>query len=516
MVVNNNFELTCLPILRNSLNESEQNPLANRIVAAFSWRILSNSSQVLFLLLRTIILARNLEIEDFGTYGFILSVTGVTLPLVGFGMGGAFLHQSEETKDETKTSAVHFTIHTLFAVIWLAGFLLWGFINWSGVDQIILIIIVCSQFVSLLTTTPKLILTKRIVHRRLSIIQFLVALIGTVIPIYLALNGYGIFALLSIEVITAGITFFCLYIWRPVWIPKFSFDPIVAKYFLQFGSRALGTNLTSTTIDKVDDLWTGYFLGDLQLGYYNRAFALARYPRLFLGDLINTVVAGIYSELKSDRLSISKAFYWVNAFVVRAGFFTAGFLALTAPDLIVLLIGEKWLPLTNVFRLMLIFTLLDPIQKTVGKLFEAMGKPELLLKIRIFQLVLLVAGLFTLGTVLSIEGVAIAVNIMLIAGTIAALILARRFVDISYRKMFLAPTLMIVIALICSMAILFNVERVGLLNNNFVWIGLKGGSFGAIYFLGLLMIEFSEIKEMILFITQRLKKKPSAPVTGEA
>ena len=64
----------------------------------------------------------------------------------------------------------------------------------------------------------------------------------------------------------------------------------------------------------------------------------------------------------------------------------AGLLALIAPEFIYLVIGRQWLPMLDAFRLMLLFTLLDPIRGTLANLFIAVGKPEKVLWARLAQL----------------------------------------------------------------------------------------------------------------------------------
>ena len=52
-----------------------------------------------------------------------------------------------------------------------------------------------------------------------------------------------------------------------------------------------------------------------------------------------------------------------------------------------LLLGEKWLPMLDTFRLMLVFSMLDPIKITVASVLVAVGKPNLVGQARAIQLV---------------------------------------------------------------------------------------------------------------------------------
>jgi O-antigen/teichoic acid export membrane protein len=206
-----------------------------------------------------------------------------------------------------------------------------------------------------------------------------------------------------------------LYAWRPVWKPRFAWDPEVMRYFLDFGSRNFFNAILYQALDRIDDIWVGIFLGETATGFYSKAYSFATYPRKVLAAPVNWVIGGTYAELKHDRERLSRLFRIVNSVLIRSGFFLAGLLALIAPEFIRVLLGEKWLPMLNAFRLMLVFTLFDPIKITIASVIGlAGGKPEWVLGARTAQLVLMLVGLFALRPSLGISGVAIAVDGMLV------------------------------------------------------------------------------------------------------
>jgi PST family polysaccharide transporter len=241
-------------------------------------------------------------------------------------------------------------------------------------------------------------------------------------------------------------------VYRPVWRLRLGWTWDTARYLLNFGRKSFVASILSRALDQADDLWTGTFLGDTPLGFYARAYRFAGYPRSVLAEPLNAVASGTYAELKGRRKQLSQAFFRVNAFLVRTGFLVAGLLALIAPELIRLLLGTKWLPMLLAFRLMLIFTLLDPIRGTVANLFVAEGCPEKTVRARLVQLVVLVAGLLLLGPRWGIAGVAVAADIMLGAGILLLLWQARAHVDFSVVRLFAAPTVALVTAMLAGRA----------------------------------------------------------------
>lgn len=395
---------------------------------------------------RSVLLARLLPIEVFGIYAFAGSILSITSPLATWATGNAFLHRSSETQDEGYAAAVLLTLKLILMPIWAFLVITGALIFTSGQNRLALVVLTIVSGLSQLTEVPRLILTRRIVHRRLAIMQLLDAVISTFVTLFLAWQGVTLWALLASNFVTLVLNVSALYIWRPVWKPYLAWSTPVMHYYLSFGSKSLVATLIAKALDQLDDFWTGVFLSNTSLSFYSKAYNFATYPRKIVANPINSVAAGIYAELKGDRLRLSQAFFRVNAFLVRSGFLLAGLLALIAPEFIRILLGERWMPMLNVFRLMLIFTLFDPIKATVGDLFIAVGKPEMVVRARMIQLGIMVAGLFAFGLWLDIAGVALAVDVMLVVGIALLLWQARDYVDFSISGLLGPPFLALAIA----------------------------------------------------------------------
>jgi len=250
------------------------------------------------------------------------------------------------------------------------------------------------------------------------------------------------------------------------------------RYFLSFGSRNLLASILLRALDRVDDLWTGSYLGETPMGFYSRAYTFATYPRKLLAAPINTVTVGTYAELKGDRLRLSRVFFRTNAFLVRSGFLLAGLLALVAPEFIRLFLGAKWIPMIDAFRLMLVFTMMDPMKMTIGNLFLAVGVPEKVVQVRFVQLTILIFGLFLLGPWLGIVGVAIAVDLMLIVGIGILLWQARIHVDFSPIRLFAVPSVALAAGMILAQV---SVTLPGILGSDWHTGSLKALIFLTVY-----------------------------------
>lgn len=474
--------------------------IAQRAIDSATWQMISNIGRIIVSFVRTTLLARWLPVEVFGVYAFAHSWVVLSGEVANFGLGEAFLHRAPETEREDEAAAIHFTLKILFTLGWAACMLTGTLLFAEGSVRTALLLLIATEAGVHLTQTPKMILHRRVVHRRLALLELIGSISITVVSLGLAWLGATLWALLAMDIVLLGTWVIMLYVWRPVWRPRLSWSPAAIRYFLRFGRQGFLAHLLVRALDRVDDLWTGLWLGDLSLGFYSKAYEFATYPSKIVSRSINVVSTGTYAELKGDRLRLSKAFFRANALLVRSSFFLGGLMVLTAPEFVGIVLGQRWLPMVTPFRLMLIFTLLDPIKVTLANLFTAVGRPDQVVKARSLQLAVLVAGLFALGLPLGITGVALAVDIMLVVGIALLLWWSQDHVDFSLRWLFLAPALALLAGILLSLGAnaLPAVE-----GSDWVTGAIKAVAFSLVYGGVLMALEF---RKSIRIVSSMLKR----------
>jgi len=415
------------------------NQLAKRSVRSVSWTALSTLVSLPITFVQSIVLARLLPVEYFGVFAGVTSLILFSSTLFEFGLTNAFLHRAPETEDEEQAAAVYFTLRLISESLWALIVICVGWVAFTDLRRFVLIFLVISTYLQRLSQTPRILLIRRVEHRRLAILDLSTNILSAILSMTIAFYSRSIYALLISSVVSWVVLLIGFYFWKPIWRPRLALDMKVIRYYLAFGSKNLINNILDTALENLDYLWTNFFLGDMLLGFYSRAFKFATYPRLILSTPVNLVAIGTYAEAKCDRRRLSRAFFQTNALLVRTGFLFAGWLAVIAPEFIRLLIGEKWLPMLDTFRYMLIFCMLDPIRVSISSALVAVGKPEKITLVRSTQVMVLLIGLFSLGFHFGIIGVALAMNFMTIIGTVMALAFVRAYVDVSLWKLFAAP-----------------------------------------------------------------------------
>jgi len=478
--------------------------LKKRAVTAVSWNIIASLVSMVILFGRAVWLARLLPVEAFGTYTGAAAIVSLTSVLVGFGMGGAFMHRSTETADEELAAAVHFTLVLIFTAAWAVLLALSVYLFTAGPTRFVMSVMIAITAINHLTSTPQLLLARRVVHRRLALIQVINAFCSTAVALFLAWQGFVLWAILASDITSMVVRVITLYTWRRVWRPRLAWRKEIVTYYLRFGSRNLVATLLEQLLDRLDDLWIRFTLGETALGFYSRGYTFATYPRRVLAAPVNAVAGGTYAELKSDRRHLSQAFFRTNALLIRSGFYVAGILALIAPEFIRVVLGAKWLPMLDAFRLMLVFTLLDPIRATVSSLFLAVGRPGQLIRIRLVQLLFFAAGLFILAPKFGITGVALSVNGMLVIGISIMFWRAHRYVDFSVLRLFITPGIALIVATLAARASILSPNVLGA---DWRTALVKIIAFSLIYGLLLLILERRQAMRVIGAAERMLHRK---------
>ena len=419
--------------------------LANKSVISTGWNLAANIFMTLCSFLRTFILARLLSIETFGIYGKALSFVFITLPLLYLGRTAAMLHRAPETENEEQSAAVMFSLSLVSSLTWtllmiLAANLFFDLSDASAKTAFYALI--AAEALSNLTSAPQGLYGRKVDYKRQALIVFIQFFIGTLLSVSLAWLGAEIWALVSMNLVTAIVAIVVFYLWRPVFRPRWLWQTRLVRYYFEFGSKVAFEELVYSIQERIDDLWTAAFLGIAAAGFYTQAHVVARYPLKIISLPLISVAGATLSALKHDKATLTQTFEIVCGLLTRLTFFIGGLVLFISQEFVILYLSEKWLPLLNVLRIMVVYMMIEPIKETLSRLFSAIGYPERALQARLWQLASLITGIGVFSWMLSwnIEGVALAVNLSVLVGLFLMIHLIHAHLEISWRRIFSAPS----------------------------------------------------------------------------
>ena len=392
---------------------------------------------------RSVLLARLLAPGQFGVMTLALFFLSLVTQAQRLGFNRAFIHRQDDSPDNLATFAtLRIGLTGVAVLLALAGAPILGHLypDHPGLAPV-LAVLAMLEVARAFNGVAEALLTRALQFRRLAAINVASSLTMTVVAPLVALVGGGIWALVAeqatgVLVRTAG-----LWLYRRPWRPRFGLSRDLVRWYFRFGTFVFANTNLTFLLDRFDDFWTGTFLGATALGFYSRAYEFARYPRRLLSGPLVQVFFPAFARLQNDRLRLSKAFYRVSSLIVRGGFLVFGTFALIAPEFVRVFLGNRWLPMVATFRLMLAYTLLDPLTGVCGNLVSAIGRPQINTRIQAARVAFFIPAVIVLAYLYGINGVALATDLMLLLGLALFFRVVRRFVDFSLFRLFVAPTL---------------------------------------------------------------------------
>jgi len=313
-------------------------------------------------------------------------------------------------------------------------------------------------FIESLGGMGNILLDKELRLKETSILRCIVFPVSYAPAFWLALHGGGVWSIVAQSL--AYNVLFAVPVWiiAPVRLPrimkiKWRPDPALARKFLRFGATVGLSGFAGMLLTQTDNFLIGTFVGTAVLGLYDRAYRVAEWP----GSLCNAVIARsvffVYSRLQSDTALLGKAATMVIWAITGITLPVALGVFVIAPDLLLFIYGDRWVPAAPFLRLLIVYAVLRPLWDNGTAFFIATGKPGFTAKCTILQAIVLIACGLPFALLWGAIGVCIAVGISFIAGAIFQYSRMAREVPVNLAALFGGPALAGVLTVLCYLII---------------------------------------------------------------
>jgi len=441
--------------LRTDEPSPSEVPLAYRAVRGSAYTVGASLITLTLGFLRSVLLARMLLPEHFGLVTLALFYIGLAAQLRGLGLDMALIHRQDPDEPFLRTYfSLRLGLDLLAFGLLLAmvPLLQRAYPQMSGLGKVLAVLIFV-YFLSNLSQVQETLIRKNLAFSQLAITDVTASVTMTIVAPVLAWLGWGVWALVAEQFSGIGMRF--LLTWGPFrqWKPGLGWEKQTARWFWEYGKPTWVASNLSYLLDRFDDFWIGTVLGKVSLGLYSRAYEFAHYPRRVLANPLVTVFTPVFARLQNDRLRLSQAFFRAAYVILRSGFLVAGAFGLVMPEFIHHVIGDKWLPMLWTFRLMLVYTALDPYLMLISNLMLAVGRPKDLQRAGIVQSVFFIPAVALGAWLWEINGVALAADIMLLVGVVWLYRPLREVVDFSVNRLIVWPAFALIASFVFGLAI---------------------------------------------------------------
>ncbi len=342
----------------------------------------------------TICLARLLVPEDFGLVAMVSALTGFANVLMDLGTRDAVVQRPQITADELSTLFWLTTgLGALFTgAVFAAAPLIGEFYHEERLVKI-------AQFwgltfvITALSCQHAALLRRKLMFQKVALIEVTANVLGAFTAIGMALSGSGYWALVIRPLVTACVML--ILVWSNCrWIPGLPVFSKGVKETVKFGLNITGFTTTDYLAKAADRVGLGYAVGARELGLYHNALTVYENALTVVTLPLHSVAVATLSKLRDNLEELRRA--WSTALSSLTFFATLVFvvLAVIGQDLIVLLLGDKWI---GAGILLAMFALRGPaqvVERTLGWLHVAAGRPDRWMRWGI------VSGIFQVVTVL--------------------------------------------------------------------------------------------------------------------
>ena len=344
---------------------------------AVKWAYIMNWGEKGFSALFTFVLASILGPRDFGMVSMAMIYVLFIQMLLNQGLFAAIIQRKDLQPEHLDSVFWLGQATSLVLVGFSVGFSSW----WAAINhlpELARVISVLSVTVPIegLAMVQRAILQRDMDFKGLAIRSNGAVVAGGVIGLAMALNGFGVWALVGQRVTEDSAALALLWTishWRPRW--RFSLDRV--RDLLGFSMASFVNKLGDFVYSYADALFMGIFFGPVAVGLFRLAQRLVSQELDSATSALQTVSFSEFSRLQDRPVELRQRVLTC----VRLGSIVslpalAG-LAVSSSHLMAVL-GDKWAPAADALTILCIFGITQALSKFTGPLLSAKSKPHLL------------------------------------------------------------------------------------------------------------------------------------------
>lgn len=360
-------------------------PDKRKIISSLFWKFFERAGTQLIQFGVTIALARILVPEDFGLVALIAIFINVAAVFVQSGLNTALIQKKDA--DELDFSSVFWASLGIalatYTVLFFAAPFIADFYDQSTLT-IIVRVLALTLFIDVFSSIQNAYVSRNMLFKKLFFRS-----IGAIIPsgilgVTLALCGFGIWALVCHQFCNAFLAVAIMWFTIP-WRPSFKFSYSRFKSLFSYGWKLLLSSLIDVVYTNLRGLIIGKFFSPSDLAYYNRGdtfpFLIVNNINTAIGSVLLPSFAAVQNEI-SDLKRMMRRSIITSTFIITPMMIG---LAVMAKQVVLLVLGEKWLPCVPFVQIYCCMYLFYPIHTTNLSAIKAIGRSDIFLKLEIIK-----------------------------------------------------------------------------------------------------------------------------------
>lgn len=351
--------------------------LKKGLVSGFLWSFVGQTGYLIIALITNIILARLLSPYEFGQVGIVMFFIIIAKVLTESGLSGALIRKNDATKEDYSTVFIFNLIISLFlflVVIFSAGFVA----DFYKDNELRMILMVTSSIliINAFQITHNAKLVQDLKFKKKSIYSFVSILIASVVGIILALKDFGVWSIVSVQILSALLLTILLWTFEGP-VGKLVFSKSSFKKLYKFGLNTTLASLINTIFENIYQLILAKYFSINQTGLFYQAKKLQEVPVEVIKSTTLGVVFSTLSKVQDNIEAFNNMYKRVIAvFTVAVGFICT-LIYFYAENIVLLFYGEQWIGAVFFMQLLIIasfFYMQEMFNRIIFKVFDQTAK----------------------------------------------------------------------------------------------------------------------------------------------
>ena len=362
----------------------------SKTVNGFKWGVIDNfaNSGVTFLV--GLVLARLLSAEEFGVLGIITIFINLSITIIDGGLATALIRKKNVNELECNTvfySNLCISIFLMLLLLVSSDFIASFFEQpiLSSTLSVMSLVLLINAF-SLL---PKTILIRNLDFKSQAIFSLVSSLLSGIIGITMAYCGFGVWSLVG-QQLSRQTFLMCGYWIAGKWRPRWMFSRTCFIDLFGFGLKLLVANLINSIFKDSFLTVIGKIYSPRDLGFYNRAEQFNTILSSNFGQIVRKVSLPSLSQIQDDEVRLRATYRKLMRYIAILSFAAVFTLAAVAEPLIIVLIGEKWLPSVKLLQIMSLYAAIYPLNMLNLNVLNLRRRSDYLLKLEIIKKILFI------------------------------------------------------------------------------------------------------------------------------
>lgn len=359
------------------LKGSAENP---SMLSALGMQLASKYANVAVQLVVTMVLARLLTPEDFGTVAIVTVFTSFFSILADVGISTAIIQYKELQRSDYNAL---FFFCSLLGIAFAVAFCLLSIPISAIYNDSQLVPLCCLASLSVLFATmnmaPNGILLRERRFAAVSVRLVVAGIASGALAIGMAAEGVGAYALVWQTVASSGVVLVWNWIATRVKLSNYHFASSLKRIW-RFSIYQAGFSTINYFARNLDNLLVGGTMGSAQLGQYDKAYKLMGYPLNYLTGVFSDVMQPYLSEYQDNRQKLYESWLGICRILALVGMFVTAVFVCFPREIVLVMYGDQWLPAVPVVATLGMSVGVQMVNSTSGAIFQSAGRTDELFK----------------------------------------------------------------------------------------------------------------------------------------